>query len=85
MSVGPLRYDMRIAAKLVRLEPCLDVGRDELALLLAGRVSDDRSKHARDPIAQRVVRRRETRRLEAVASYEAAEGRGWKYSSLVKG
>ena len=22
---------------------------------------------------------------EAVASYEAAEGRGWKYSSLVKG
>src|SRR5271165_6524730 len=57
MRVGPLRDDMRIAAGLVGLEPGLDVGRDELALLVARGVGDDRSERAGDAVAQRIVRR----------------------------
>ena len=55
VGVGPLRDDMRISAGLVRLEPGLDVGRDELALLVSRSVGDDGSERPGDAVAQRIV------------------------------
>jgi hypothetical protein len=56
MRVGPLRDDMRIPAGLVGQEPRFDVGRDELALFVSARRSDDRAERVGTPVAQRIVR-----------------------------
>src|SRR5271156_102002 len=62
VRIGPLPDDVWIAAGLVGLEPRFDVWSDGLVLLVARRVGGDRPDRARDAVAQRVVRRRITRR-----------------------
>ena len=50
--VRPLRHEVRIALKAILLKPRLDIRCYELALFGAASISDNRSEHPRDAIAQ---------------------------------
>ena len=86
MVIGPLRDDMRLTLIAILLKPRFHVRRDQLAGLWAA-LDTSRSDRASAPPDREAgsSMRRGSDDADAEASYDAAEGRGQKYSSLVNG
>ena len=67
------------------LEPCFNIRCDKLSPFWTIGVLYDWTERSGDTVAQGIIDAANAEDDDAEPSYDAADGRGWKYSSLVNG